>query len=467
MNDFRRKMKQDGRSILTRDEIFSTMELAYQDVKPLIWCFHVFPSTYAIVQNPEINNIGATIYLSESIKIGKYFNAIYFSVHKEKSEVPIAVCVSETHPNVSHFADQIRQQFPQKFSYIVPCKYWHLFSNAKIIHSSIINHFTQEIKSNCPKHEQKNLQDNLEEMHNCEMWKEVKPSHKILEEAYSRYQHSVKYPDVVKFPLWKVDGSVPFDNLLLSIYALFKNEKIELSKPPPPSPPDDDLYSVINEIAWLDLSIIEDSIVALINSSNKSDRFHLVSLFRNDFSSLVETISTIPSGKILLRVLHTNNGTHWVLGIVHAGKKRIIILDSNRDTIINRLECFKLMYTIGYIYSMTTLSSKGEHVEEWDFLYSSDCPQQTNGADCGLFVVYYVKSILSKSKLEEPLSSRIGRDFIANIIQSIPVRPLFQNQLQPNERLVELYAESEQLIETQSTNINIISESTETKLLQF
>jgi hypothetical protein len=474
MLDFRRKMKQDGLSVVTRDEIFATMELTYQDMKPLIWSVQIFPKAAAIVANQINQDISTTVYMSETISVGDYFTVTYFEMDK----VPFAVCISETNADIGHFVDQFKQKYPHKVSFVVPCKYANLFPTAKIDHNSIFNHFAADIKLNYPKSKQKHLLEKLTELHNCETVGDISLEDKLLSDACSRYQMSMKYD--FQFP--KLDGSLPFDCLLLSVYySLFTKESIEFKTTPSSSFKNrkysefnfsmerfatvhEDLHAVKTGIDWLDLSIIEDSIIGLINEHKKADRFHLISLFRDDFASTVATISTVPSGKILLRILHTGNGTHWVLGIVHVGKKRAIILDSKRDPDGQRLECFRLLYTIGCIYSMTTLSSKGENVGEWDFHYSSDCPQQLNDTDCGVF---YVKSILSKSKLEPPPSPRHGRDFIANLIQSIPVRPLIQAQLEPNDRLVELYADNETLITKQHKNINIITESVESKLYQL
>jgi hypothetical protein len=232
-----------------------------------------------------------------------------------------------------------------------------------------------------------------------------------------------------------ITTSIPYDQVCEEAFAQKQcdnNQQTneQLSDPPSNSEPFHDLQTLQNT-QYLAITVIEDCIVTIIEKANKSSNIQLMSAdYVMSTKNIVDTASRIPLHKKVLRLIHTNNFTHWVLGLIDISTQTIYILDSMRNVppSSQRQRDFLLLdkYATAYIYMC---SSQETPIFEWKYIYVLNCPQQTNGYDCGLYCVYYAYCIIKDISLLPYLPTHISRTWMHETLTQITNRPLEQNTI--------------------------------------
>jgi len=531
----RNRMKQLGLSISSRDEIFSLLELAYQDL--VIYYIQLCPTFVCILSHPDINKIAESLmlrddvsfYISEDIEMG-HFNVNFVSLASEKFELPLAVMLSEKPEELCCLLDQLFKiyNFPDikvrchAVHSDVVFKYFK--SKVFVNHDSIYLKFLKYIEKNFVR--QINLRTSLQMLRDCttleefEMtWENVRDELSDFKDMRKLFKCSTRFHNenlhlVYNGEMKKLSGkdllNLPVDNIILSIYYTLENAvykfiktnkefpstaikvegdilthvgttikpKLHYKKYKREETEDEetennteneetennteneetenstenhteneetendseieeqkDIISLKSKISTLYLTIIEDAIVGSIKNFN----YHLSSWYLNDVNNIIQSVAVIPSNKIILKVLHTNAQSHWVLGVIKG--QNIYILDSLGKKLTNQIEIrrkeFNLLYKFAYLY---IVANGGVPANDWNFYFSSDCPQQQNAVDCGLYVIYYAISIINSIPFQHPPSSRGGRDHVVSIIEG-KTRPILQNLKPLNESIVNIMSE--------------------------
>ena len=148
-----------------------------------------------------------------------------------------------------------------------------------------------------------------------------------------------------------------------------------------------DLKKICNK-EWLNDKVIDCYLEMLIKGKEKyatvGSFFYdkINSCIKYDRYNLFEKNSTVK-----IAFIPINLGIHWVLGVAYKEEKKISFYDSLGD---GREE--------EYMETIRDHFNKGEE-KEWK-IEVSECPQQTNGFDCGVFILKIVESIVKGTPLK-------------------------------------------------------------------
>ena len=182
---------------------------------------------------------------------------------------------------------------------------------------------------------------------------------------------------------------------------------------------------------WLFSTTIDEAIKALISELFYEDIASYLGIWAVDnilFNNL-QMIHHYAFAKQLLNKniifinIHSNNiaylpKDHFFLAIICFNKKMIIILDSlskGKQLKNYSLTYMALLNLIKYIHS--TNNYMNFNVSEWQLIISSDCAQQTDTKNCGLFVICNVACILKKFQLDNLDNSVQARFWVKNLIE--------------------------------------------------
>lgn len=126
------------------------------------------------------------------------------------------------------------------------------------------------------------------------------------------------------------------------------------------------------------------------------------------------------SADVILVLTSTSDGEetegsadHWMLGIIHKESQSVYLLDSIDNDAITRLDVFLSLGTIVHI--MFQVEGLKTPLSEWNYIYSSDCLEQSNNFDCGLLVSLNIFAILMNIHPTH-LQSSYGRTFLYNVL---------------------------------------------------
>jgi Ulp1 protease family, C-terminal catalytic domain len=174
-------------------------------------------------------------------------------------------------------------------------------------------------------------------------------------------------------------------------------------------------------------SAIEDTIIYLIEKYEKSNKIHLISNYNTTHYDIVNTVGVIPHNKILIRLLHTDNKTHWILGVISMSNNTIYILDPMRRLCKNRKREFKLLHKFAVTYQLFhDMNFNAATENKWNFIIIADSIQQPNMYDCGLYCAYYALCIIKERNVACRKPDKYDRGWMLNILKDVDVRPLIQ-----------------------------------------
>lgn len=97
------------------------------------------------------------------------------------------------------------------------------------------------------------------------------------------------------------------------------------------------------------------------------------------------------------------NDNHFVLGVICKMSQKIIVLDSLRvrasSPEIEIKQINKIFCALGVIAVINfSLMGLTMDPDDWSFIYSTDCPQQSNDYDCGVFTIINALYILTNTR---------------------------------------------------------------------
>lgn len=91
-------------------------------------------------------------------------------------------------------------------------------------------------------------------------------------------------------------------------------------------------------------------------------------------------------------------GAHWMLGVALFKKKMLVICNSRIKGKYEYLPLFNMLIKVIRLNEL--LKEKDIDVSEWKFAICHDVAQQPNDDDCGVYVCFYVRQILSGKSLK-------------------------------------------------------------------
>ena len=197
----------------------------------------------------------------------------------------------------------------------------------------------------------------------------------------------------------------------------------EVSVLPLPNPLPD-RYESLAPREWISNFIIDDMIQSLINQYELNgivvyvpSNYFKYAQTGNSYKEIATYLhkQKANGAELILCLCCTGQGIsaeHWILGVISKKNETIFVLDS-WDSNSNRREIFKCLNI--YITLMTFTEGLSVDLEDWENVYSDDCPLQRNSYDCGLFAVLFAHAIFQKCKPQYPpkhLSSLHGRRWI-------------------------------------------------------
>lgn len=115
---------------------------------------------------------------------------------------------------------------------------------------------------------------------------------------------------------------------------------------------------------------------------------------------------------------------HFILGVICKSKQKIIVLDSLRvskkSTNLEKKQRNKIFESLGMITAMNfKLMNLTVDLTDWDLIYSTDCPQQNNNFDCGVYtIINAIYIMLNERPPKDTLRfSTYARRFIYHIVK--------------------------------------------------
>lgn len=158
----------------------------------------------------------------------------------------------------------------------------------------------------------------------------------------------------------------------------------------------------LNDGAWLNSSVISAQMKMM---SKEESSFHIFDPLMSSVLCDPDVNTTISEKmKKTIRKWHTknvwylpinvNNKSHWILIVVHFGDQVIQFYDStstdpSREKQVTSIKlCFELAQRLGTANIVMD-------VRNFSFQWCKDTPQQPNGFDCGVYVIYMVRHLLN------------------------------------------------------------------------
>jgi Ulp1 protease family, C-terminal catalytic domain len=503
-----RKLTKNSGSIALRDEIYSLLELVYQEFENDFFYVHVCPRLTIILSDPLLMTISENIlrntnrnegslYLSVPQNLGSFYVTFLSLNHKNYFQLPLSIMIHESCDDIGIILRETMPKLPNLSLPLITCEscIQHCakhYPNLKLIilHDTIYDSMRMQL-NNIMGDEGvlSSLHNVISDLKNCStllelenLWTGVKHDFEQyfdIELVYNNMIRSSKYveekPDEWFLQQLSIitdtfNEKMPIDGIVLSLKYLINNTinkakecmpdlvvKSTLNMQLVPtkeiidfvhnsqgkviySDSESDQSSNFGDETGLDneeplyITIIEDAIVSMIKRNKLSQKLHLISLYNQDVENICKTICCMETGKDLLCVLHTGNGTHWILGIISVSRESIIIFDSLKSNCARNTE-FTILWKYAYVYA---LKHGKDMNDNWQFIYANDCPQQKNSNDCGLFVIYFAKALIENNlkTFETPLSSLGGRKWIKTILREHD-RPIMQDIMECAASIIE------------------------------
>jgi len=109
-----------------------------------------------------------------------------------------------------------------------------------------------------------------------------------------------------------------------------------------------------------------------------------------------------------------SQGSHWLLAIINLKQKDIIICDSLQTHVSQQTKLI-MMRLLKLVCAVHVVGNLIFQPQQWNFLLSSDSPQQSNSFDCGCYTIVNAYSIIT-GKVYEMVPGNSVRKWITLLL---------------------------------------------------
>ena len=194
------------------------------------------------------------------------------------------------------------------------------------------------------------------------------------------------------------------------------------------------LAKAIKKEKWLQSEMVNECVNTIITLEKKRDQFLLVDSYfyaylrdstMSDglYSHLQRWEAGSKKGVFVVMNTSLQRGFHWMLGYISLEKRFISIcdplIDWERDYWAYFASLYKLVLLIFHQMKKPTTADK------WSFFFFSDVAQQPNTWDCGVYVCFYTKQILSGHALQKCNDCDKEREYVKKVLftEFVPDKP--------------------------------------------